>query len=80
MARCVIEIKVKMDRFQSFLDRASAIVDEMPEGTRTDVWAHWDAMQANGCELSQMLFKDGILHCAPSDDLRRAFAKFGIFP
>ena len=71
-------ISVRLDRARAFFDEIERLTSDWPEGRRDDFSARWRTLQAHGCELCDMLFKDGTLHVAVSDDLRRLFAEFGV--
>lgn len=73
-----MSISVRMDRAQAFLQEIERQTENWPQSRKDDFSARWRSLQANGCELCDMLFKDGTLHVAVSDDLRRLFADFGV--
>jgi len=76
MATC--SITINYDRTTAFLDTAMKQVAAWPDDKRLAFIDHWNAMQANGCQPVETLFRDGVMHVAPSDDLRRAFMAFGV--
>lgn len=73
-----VNVSIRAGRAMAFLAEIERLTADWPQSRKDDFSARWRTLQANGCELCDMLFKDGTLHVAVSDDLRRLFAEFGV--
>lgn len=75
MSKVVMSIPIKTQRWSDFLEKAmTALPDEKKEAFAS----HWYSLQDAGCVVAETIFHDGAVHCAPSDDFRRALAEFGV--
>jgi len=70
------DIVVDAGDFSAFLSAAVASVKAL--GVEDAFDQHWQQLAANGCDPCEATFADGVINVAPSDDLRRAFAAFGV--
>lgn len=77
MKRVVDYIKVDMARAKSDLNAIVREVESWPDDKKEAFANFWYEMHANGAEVGETLFKNGVLYCAISDDLRRAVAEWG---
>lgn len=73
-----LSISIRNDRAMAFLRDLAAKTEDWPQSQRDELCARWRVLEANGCELIDILFKDGVLHVAMSDDFRRLLAEFGV--
>lgn len=78
MAQAALSISIRNDRATAFLDELRRKTEDWPQSKRDAFSDRWRVLQANGCELCDMLFKDGVLHVAMSDDFRRLLVEFGV--
>lgn len=72
------KVAIRSERAMAFMHEVGRLTEAWPQERKNALSARWRTLQANGCEMCDMLFEDDILHVAISDDLRRLFADFGI--
>lgn len=79
MAKCTLAIAVDLSRIDSFMSTLVPLIEVMPQEAKDKLGEHWSAMEKGGAQLTETLFRNGVLYACISDDFRRALAEFGIF-
>lgn len=62
----------------AFLRDVERLTADWPQSKRDAFSAHWTALEMHGCEMCETMRVGETLFVSVSDDLRRAFAEFGV--